>query len=52
MSERNFKLNKDKTNLMVVGNPLKSAKLDLPSKLKLNQSVIKLSTELETWVWF
>ena len=40
-------LNKDKTNLMVVGNPLQLWNIDLPSNLKLDQTDINLSTKLK-----
>ena len=39
-------LNKDKTNIMVVGNPLQKRNIDLPSSLKLDQTDINLSTKL------
>ena len=40
--------NKDKTNIMVVGNPLKLKNIDLPSSLKLDQIDINLSTKLKS----
>ena len=45
MFKRKLKLNKDKTNIMFVGNPLKMRNIDLPSNLKLNHTDINLSTK-------
>ena len=47
MFKRKLKLNKDKTNIMVVGNPLQLRNIDLPSNLKLDQTDINLSTKLK-----
>ena len=41
-----LKLNKDKTNLMVVCNPLQKRNIDIPLNLKLNETDINLSTKL------
>ena len=43
MSTRKWKLSKDKTNIMVVGNPLQIENLYFPFKSRLDQTHIKLS---------
>ena len=47
MFKRKLKLNKDKTNIMVVGNPLQLRNIDFPSILKLDQTDINLSKKLK-----
>ena len=44
------KLNKDKTKIMVAGNPFQIRNIDLPSSLKLYQPDINLSTKLRN-IW-
>ena len=46
MFKRKLKLNKDKTNIMVVGSSLQLRSIDLPPNLKLNQTDINLSTKM------
>ena len=46
MFKRKLKLNNDKTNMLVVGNPIHLENIDLSSKLKLDQTDINLSTKL------
>ena len=46
MFKRKLKLNKDKTNTIIVGNPLQMKNIDLPLNLKLNQTDTNLSTKL------
>ena len=46
MFKRKPKLNMDKTNIMVVGNPLEIRNIDLTSNLKLDQADVNLSTKL------
>ena len=43
MSSRKFKLNKDKTSIVVVDNPLQIRNLDYPSNFKLDDSDFDLS---------
>ena len=47
MFKRKLKLNKDKTNIMVIGNPLQLRNIDFPSILKLDQTDINLSSKLK-----
>ena len=47
MFKRKLKLNKHKTNIMVVGNPYQSRDIDFLSILKLDQTDINLSTKLK-----
>ena len=46
MFKRKLKLNKDKTNIMVVGDTLRLRNIDLSPILKLDQTDINLSTKL------
>ena len=46
MIKRKLKFNKDKTNIMVAGNPFRMRNIDLSSNSKLDQTDINLSTEL------
>ena len=46
MFKRKLKLNKDKTSILIVSNPLKMRNIDLPSNLKLDQTDINLLTKL------
>ena len=46
MFKRKLKLNKDNTNIIVVGNPLQMRNIDLPTNLQLDQTDGKLSTKL------
>ena len=46
MFERKLKLNKVKTNIIVVVYPLQMRNINLPSNLKLDQSDINMSTKL------
>ena len=46
MFKRKLELNKDKTNIMGVGNRLQMRNIDLPSNLKLHQTDINLLTKL------
>ena len=41
-----MKLNKDKTNILVVCSPLQMSNIDLSSNLKLSQTDINLATKL------
>ena len=45
--KRKLKLNKDKTNIMVVGNPLQLRNINFPSILKLDKTDINLSKKLK-----
>ena len=47
MIKRKQKLNKKKTNIMVVGNPFHLRNIDLPSNLKMDQTDNNLSTKLK-----
>ena len=47
MFERKLNLNKDKTNIMAVANPLQLKNIDLPSNLKQDKTDINLSTKLK-----
>ena len=47
MLKRKLKLEKDKTNVIVVGKPLQMKNIDLPSNLKLILTDINLSTKLK-----
>ena len=46
MFKRKLKLNKDKTNMMIDGNPLQIGNIDLPLNLKLEQTDTNLSKKL------
>ena len=48
MFKRMLKLNKDKTNIILVVNPFQLRNIDLPSKFKLDQSDFNFSTKLRT----
>ena len=47
MFKRKLKLNKEKNNIIVVGNPLQKRNIDLPLNLKLDRTDINLSTKLK-----
>ena len=46
MLKRKLMLNNNKTNIIILSNPLKLRNIDFPSILKLNQSDFNLSTKL------
>ena len=46
MFTRKIKLNKDKTNIIVNDNPLRSSKCDIPWKLKKNTHLIIISEQI------
>ena len=53
MFRRELKLNKDKTNIMVVGNPFQMRNIDLPSNLRLDQTDKKSVNETKkSWCCF
>ena len=48
MFKRKLKMNKDKTNTMVLGNPLQMRNINLSSNQNLDQTDINLSTKLRS----